>query len=152
MTQTHRWDYHTAPLIRVGFWSLLLLAGLGLNWAATSEVKVYTGGKGTLEQTQGQLRFGFAIPNSDAAKVRLGMPVTIAWTDFPRTQYGTSQATLQQLNLDGPSPQVIAVLKNPLLKSTHHSQTLYAGLSGKAQILLEQRKALELLWAWLKGR
>lgn len=152
-SMTYRWDYHTSPYVRMGFWLLLVLGGLTLSWAGRTEVKVYTTGNGNLERADnGDWHFRMRLPETDATKIQLGVAATISWTAFPKAKYGTSQGRVRQMVIAQQQAQAIIVLESPLLKTPHQIQTLQPGLSGSVQIVLARKKALDLLWDWLKGR
>jgi hypothetical protein len=149
---TYRWDYRSSPYVRVGFWLLLLLAGFALAWAGKTEVKIYTAGEGQLEVDASRPRlFWVRLSQADLTKVQVGMPATIAWIAYPRAQFGLSQGRVQEITLADQDTNVAIALDSLVLKTANRIQPLQPGLSGTAQIILNRKKALELLWDWLRG-
>lgn len=147
---THRWDYRSSPYVRMGFWLLLIVAGLALKQAGQTEVMVYTRGEGRLEVGTDRL-FKVKLPESDLAKVQVGMPAMIGWTAYPRAQYGLSQGSIQSISVSDEHTLVMIKLDSPVLKSQHLVQPLQPGLSGTVQIVLDRKQAIKLLWDWVKG-
>jgi hypothetical protein len=150
---THRWDYRSSPYVRMGFWLLLVLAGFALTWAGKTEVKVYTRAEGELavDAKQGKV-FRAELPESDLTKVQVGMPASIGWTAYPKAQYGLSQGRVWKITVADQSAVVLVALDSPVLTTNTQIQPLQAGLSGSVQIALDQKRALEMLWDWIKGR
>lgn len=149
---THRWDYRTSPYVRIGFWTLLILAALALDRAGRTEVKVYTRGEGQLEVGSNHERlFRVQLPESDLTRLQVGMPAVIGWTAYPRAQYGVSQGSIEAITVADEHTNVAIKLDSPVLKTHHQVQPLQPGLSGTVQIVLDRKKATQLMWDWLKG-
>jgi hypothetical protein len=86
------------------------------------------------------------LRESDLAKVQVGMPALVNWVAYPKAQYGLSQGRVQGTEVNQ-QIEAVVVLDSPTLDN----RTLQPGLSGSAQIVLSRKKAVDLLWEWLRG-
>jgi HlyD family secretion protein len=104
--------------------------------------------------------FRALVSERDRPKLRVGTEVEIVWNGYPREKYGASRGEVLSISVaatptgssDGASGYVLEIgLESLRLVTPTGDQPLLEGLAGEARVISARRKALGLLWDWLRG-